>query len=161
MWHPLRRAPRALAAEADVFLQAGDPGGHQPFEVALELLSHKRVKQRTNATVQVGYVPGHVQSIVQTLRGRTRGAGPAGARYLNSSKEDDNVVGGPADEEGEDDDKYELDGPALLLHAGGEDADGDANVAVHHHEQRQEEEEQELLVVTDQTPLLHDVLCVS
>lgn len=76
-------------------------------------------------------------------------------------QEDDNIVRCPAGEEGEDDHKYEFDGPALLPHACGQDADGDANVAVHHHEQREEEEEQELLVITDQTPALHGALRVS
>lgn len=80
---------------------------------------------------------------------------------LHGSQEDDDVVGCPAGEEGEDDDKYEFDGTTLLFHAGGHDADGDADVAVHHHEQRKEEEEQELLVITDQTPVLHGFFRVS
>lgn len=80
---------------------------------------------------------------------------------LNSSKEDDNIVGRPAGEEGEDYDKYELDGAAFLLHACGQDADSDADIAVHHQEQREKEEEQELLVITDQAPAFHDVLSVS
>lgn len=139
-------------------LQTGDPLRNQPSEVALELLSHECVKHWTDATIQIGYVSGHIQGIVQDLCVRTI---LTGARDLNSSKEDHDIVGCPAGEEGEDDDKYELDGAAFLLHAGGQDADCDADVAVHHHEQREEEEEQELLVITDHTPLLHGALRVS
>lgn len=139
-------------------LQTGDLLCQQPSEVALELLSHKCVKYRTNATIQIGYVTGHIQCKVQAFCGITRVFTLTGAGGLNSSKEDYNIVGRPTGKEGEDDDKYELDGTAFLLHAGGHDADGDADVAVHHHEQRKEEEDQELLVVTDQTPALHGAL---
>lgn len=143
-------------------LQTGDLLCNQSFEVTLELLSHKCVKHRTNATIQIGYVPGHIQCKVQSFRIRAfRVIILGGGGDLNSSKENDNVVRRPTDEEGEDDDKYELDRTALLLHAGGHDADSNADVTVHHHEQRQKKEEQELLVITDQTPALHGALRVS
>lgn len=76
-------------------------------------------------------------------------------------KEYDDIVGCPASEEGKDNDKYELDGAALLPHAGGQNADGNADVAVHHHEQREKEEEKELLVIRDQAPVSHGALRVS
>lgn len=79
---------------------------------------------------------------------------------LDCSNQDDDVEGCPADEEGEDDDEYELNGAAPLPQAGGHDANGDADVAVHHHDQRNQEEDHKLLVVTDQAPVLHGVLRV-
>lgn len=149
VWCLLWCGSGALAAEADVSLQTGDFLSEQPSEVALELLTHKCVKHRTNATIQVGNVPGHIKCIVQALWVSTLVILLTGAVDLDSLKEYDDIIGRPAGKEGENYYKYEPDGMALPLHAGGQDADGDADVAVHHHEQREEEEEQELSVISD------------
>lgn len=156
---PLRCGSGALAAEAHVPLETRYLISQQLFEVALELLSHKCVKHRTNATVNVGYVPSHIQCVVQTVRGTPLNLTCAGD--LDGLQEDDNIVGCPANEKGKNNDKNQLDCATLFPQLGGQDADGNADVAVHHHEKWEKEEEQELLVITDQTPALHDVVRVS
>lgn len=131
---------------------------HQPPEVTLELLPHEGVKHGADAAVGVGDVLADVQRVIQSL-----GAGflLVASGVLYGLEEDDNVVGRPANEEGENDDEDEFDGATLLPHAGGEDADGDGDVAVHQGEKRNKEEAKELLVVADQTPHLHGALHVS
>ena len=122
--------------------------------MSLELLSHKRIKHRTDTTIQKCYVPGDIEGKVQTLRFTTHDIILSGAGNLYSLEENDDIVGCPANEESENDNKYEFDGTALLLHADRQDTDSDADVAVHHHEQREKEKQEELLVITDQTPAL-------
>lgn len=154
---PLRCCFGALGAEAHAALQTGEVLCHEPPEVTLELLSHKGVKHRANAAVGVGDVFADVQSVIQILRAGSL----ISAGSLYGLKEDDNVVGCPANEEGKNNDEDELDGTTLLPHAGGKDADGDGDVAVHQGEKWNQEEAKELLVITDQTPHFHGALTIS
>lgn len=67
MWCPLRCCFGALGAEAHASLQTGDFLCYESPEVTLELLSHKSIKHRTNASVRIGDVLADIQCIVQVL----------------------------------------------------------------------------------------------
>ena len=130
-------------------------------EVILKPLTHKGVEHGADATIQERYVSGHVQRIVQSFDLNAHRVCFVGCGDLNGLQQDHDVIGSPANEEGEHDDEYQLHRAPFLPHASGHDPHGDAGVAVHHNEEGQQEEEEELHVVADQIPLFDDVGVVS
>lgn len=155
IWGSLGGGSGGLAAQTQPPLDAWHVLPDESSEMTLKLFTHERVEDRADATVEVRQITRQVEGVVQAVLHCARGID------LNGLEKNDDIVGSPAGEESEYNDKYQLDRAAFLFHAGGQDANRDASVTVHEHEKWKQEKDQKLLIVGHETPDFYDFLGVT